>query len=101
MCDECEGMECAGRYAPYFCGDVSCLQYFCETCWDNYHYGTYSDERRAFHKPLVRVGDQTKVKSYLYSKNKSSGSTWNSFRTLRTLRYSRTSSSATLGYLIF
>uniref|UniRef100_A0A0R3RVG1 Cytoplasmic polyadenylation element-binding protein 1 n=1 Tax=Elaeophora elaphi TaxID=1147741 RepID=A0A0R3RVG1_9BILA len=61
MCDECDGVQCAGRYAPYFCGDVTCLQYYCETCWDNYHYGEYSDESKASHKPLVRVGDQTKL----------------------------------------
>lgn len=61
MCDECEGAQCAGRYAPYFCGDVTCLQYYCESCWDRYHYGEYSDERKASHKPLVRIGDQTKV----------------------------------------
>uniref|UniRef100_A0AAF5PUT7 Cytoplasmic polyadenylation element-binding protein 1 n=4 Tax=Wuchereria bancrofti TaxID=6293 RepID=A0AAF5PUT7_WUCBA len=61
MCDECEGTQCAGRYAPYFCGDVTCLQYYCESCWDCYHYGEYSDKKKASHKPLVRVGDQTKV----------------------------------------
>lgn len=61
MCDECEGVQCAGRYAPYFCGDVACLQYYCESCWDYYHYGEYSDEKKAAHKPLVRIGDQTKV----------------------------------------
>ncbi|KAL3984544.1 RNA recognition motif family protein [Acanthocheilonema viteae] len=61
MCDECEGAKCAGRYAPYFCGDMTCLQYYCESCWDYCHYGEYSDERKASHKPLVRVGDQTKL----------------------------------------
>uniref|UniRef100_A0A914ZML5 RRM domain-containing protein n=1 Tax=Parascaris univalens TaxID=6257 RepID=A0A914ZML5_PARUN len=30
MCDECNGTRCLGKYAPYFCGDVACLQYFCE-----------------------------------------------------------------------
>ncbi|VDK86449.1 unnamed protein product [Litomosoides sigmodontis] len=61
MCDECEGAQCAGRYAPYFCGDVTCLQYYCESCWDRYHYGECSDDRKASHKPLVRIGDQTKL----------------------------------------
>ncbi|EJD75462.1 hypothetical protein LOAG_17395 [Loa loa] len=61
MCDECEGVQCAGRYAPYFCGDVTCLQYYCEYCWDCYHYGEYSNERKISHKPLVRIGDQTKL----------------------------------------
>ncbi|EPB72547.1 hypothetical protein ANCCEY_08357 [Ancylostoma ceylanicum] len=26
MCDHCEGKQCSSRYAPYFCGDVDCLQ---------------------------------------------------------------------------
>ncbi|MCP9259687.1 Cytoplasmic polyadenylation element-binding protein 2 [Dirofilaria immitis] len=46
MCDECEGILCSGRYAPYFCGDMTCLQYYCELCWDCYHYGEYSDEKK-------------------------------------------------------
>ena len=25
-CDECDGKRCENRYAPYFCGDVGCLQ---------------------------------------------------------------------------
>ncbi|CAJ0928961.1 unnamed protein product, partial [Mesorhabditis belari] len=57
MCDECEGRRCAGRYAPYFCGDFDCMQYFCEICWDMVH----TDEDHKFdHKPLVRCGEQTK-----------------------------------------
>lgn len=34
MCDNCNGKLCCDRYAPYFCGEVSCLQYYCEMCWD-------------------------------------------------------------------
>ncbi|KAE9418401.1 hypothetical protein Angca_009617, partial [Angiostrongylus cantonensis] len=59
ICDHCEGKMCSSRYAPYFCGDVECLQYYCEICWDRIHYlvGT----RRMEHRPLVRMGEQTKV----------------------------------------
>ncbi|EYC34428.1 hypothetical protein Y032_0001g41 [Ancylostoma ceylanicum] len=59
MCDHCEGKQCSSRYAPYFCGDVDCLQYYCESCWDRIHYR--SGSRRSEHRPLVRMGDQTKV----------------------------------------
>ncbi|KJH47900.1 hypothetical protein DICVIV_06028 [Dictyocaulus viviparus] len=59
MCDHCEGKQCSSRYAPYFCGDVDCLQYYCEVCWDRVHYRVGS--RRMEHRPLVRMGDQTKV----------------------------------------
>ncbi|KAK6733828.1 hypothetical protein RB195_017533 [Necator americanus] len=59
MCDHCEGKQCSSRYAPYFCGDVDCLQYYCESCWDRIHYRPGS--RRSEHRPLVRMGDQTKV----------------------------------------
>ncbi|CAJ0606534.1 unnamed protein product [Cylicocyclus nassatus] len=59
MCDHCEGKQCSSRYAPYFCGDVDCLQYYCENCWDRVHY--HPGSRRSEHRPLVRMGDQTKV----------------------------------------
>lgn len=26
MCDECQGQLCSGKYAPYFCANVTCLQ---------------------------------------------------------------------------
>ncbi|VDM45937.1 unnamed protein product [Toxocara canis] len=58
MCDECYGARCSGKYAPYFCGDVLCLQYFCEECWIMQH---SLDENYASHRPLVRLGDQIKV----------------------------------------
>ncbi|GMT11220.1 hypothetical protein PFISCL1PPCAC_2517 [Pristionchus fissidentatus] len=59
QCDECLGRKCDGRSAPYFCGDVSCLQYYCVTCWDDMHYS--GQAIRAKHCPLVRLGDQTKA----------------------------------------
>lgn len=58
MCDECNGTRCLGKYATYFCGDVSCLQYFCEICWAQRH---ILDENLVSHRPYVRYGDQTKV----------------------------------------
>uniref|UniRef100_F1KZM5 Cytoplasmic polyadenylation element-binding protein 1 n=2 Tax=Ascaris TaxID=6251 RepID=F1KZM5_ASCSU len=58
MCDECYGARCSDKYATYFCGDVSCLQYFCEECWDQRH---NSDKIYIAHKPLVRLGDQIKL----------------------------------------
>ncbi|GMT16789.1 hypothetical protein PFISCL1PPCAC_8086, partial [Pristionchus fissidentatus] len=61
MCDECFGKSCSSRYAPYFCGDVSCLQYYCETCWDSMHLAGPLAHKRANHRPLIRQGDQTKL----------------------------------------
>jgi hypothetical protein len=56
MCDECQGSRCGGKYASYFCGAVSCLQYYCETCWNLIHYG--SNRARASHKPMAKLGEQ-------------------------------------------
>uniref|UniRef100_A0A1I7UHK8 Cytoplasmic polyadenylation element-binding protein 1 n=1 Tax=Caenorhabditis tropicalis TaxID=1561998 RepID=A0A1I7UHK8_9PELO len=58
-CDECLGLLCKHNYAPYFCGDASCLQYYCEACWDRMHYEMC--DTRAEHRPMVRTGDQTRV----------------------------------------
>ena len=62
MCDNCHGKLCQDRYAPYFCGDVTCLQYYCEVCWDRLHYSG-ANHNREQHKPFVRMGEQTKVGS--------------------------------------
>ena len=37
MCDECSGSRCSGKFAPFFCANVTCLQYYCETCWSTIH----------------------------------------------------------------
>ncbi|CAP29629.3 Protein CBR-CPB-1 [Caenorhabditis briggsae] len=58
-CDECEGDLCKHNYAPYYCGDSSCLQYYCEGCWDRMHYEM--GQSRADHRPMVRTGDQTRI----------------------------------------
>ncbi|KAF1761147.1 hypothetical protein GCK72_009401 [Caenorhabditis remanei] len=58
-CDECQGVLCKHNYAPYFCGDSSCLQYYCEACWDRMHYIVC--DSRADHRPMVRTGDQTRI----------------------------------------
>ncbi|RXM33091.1 Cytoplasmic polyadenylation element-binding protein 2 [Acipenser ruthenus] len=28
MCDECQGARCGGKFAPFFCANVTCLQYY-------------------------------------------------------------------------
>ncbi|KAJ8950287.1 hypothetical protein NQ318_021143 [Aromia moschata] len=30
MCDECQGQRYGGKFAPFFCANVTCLQRFCE-----------------------------------------------------------------------
>ena len=52
MCDECHGARCAGKFAPFFCANVTCLQYYCETCWATIH----QRPGREYHKPLVKEG---------------------------------------------
>uniref|UniRef100_A0A6Q2XEK7 RRM domain-containing protein n=1 Tax=Esox lucius TaxID=8010 RepID=A0A6Q2XEK7_ESOLU len=52
LCDECQGARCGGKFAPFFCANVTCLQYYCEFCWSNIH----SRAGREFHKPLVKEG---------------------------------------------
>lgn len=52
MCDECQGQRCGGKFAPFFCANVTCLQYYCEHCWATIH----SRPGREYHKPLVKEG---------------------------------------------
>ncbi|XP_061094595.1 cytoplasmic polyadenylation element-binding protein 2 isoform X2 [Conger conger] len=52
LCDECQGARCGGKFAPFFCANVTCLQYYCEFCWAAIH----SRAGREFHKPLVKEG---------------------------------------------
>ncbi|KAH3802995.1 cytoplasmic polyadenylation element-binding protein 2-like isoform X2 [Dreissena polymorpha] len=52
MCDECQGARCGGKFAPFFCANVTCLQYYCENCWAQIH----ARPGREFHKPLVKEG---------------------------------------------
>ncbi|XP_075262758.1 cytoplasmic polyadenylation element-binding protein 2-like isoform X2 [Convolutriloba macropyga] len=54
MCDECHGSRCNGKYAPYFCANVMCLQYYCDQCWSFIH----SKQGREYHKPLVKEGGE-------------------------------------------
>ncbi|KAH7722000.1 Cytoplasmic polyadenylation element-binding protein 1 [Aphelenchoides avenae] len=63
MCDNCGGKFCGQRYAQYFCGDPSCLSYYCEACWDLCHYGQSMVKNRSTHRPFVRMGEQTKLLS--------------------------------------
>lgn len=52
MCDECHGVRCNGKFAPFFCSNITCLQYYCEQCWAIIH----ARPGREFHKPLVKEG---------------------------------------------
>jgi cytoplasmic polyadenylation element-binding protein len=52
LCDECQGARCGGKFAPFFCASVTCLQYYCEHCWSQIH----ARPGREFHKPLVKEG---------------------------------------------
>jgi len=52
MCDECNGNRCGGKFAPFFCANVTCLQYYCEACWASIH----TRAGREYHKPLVKEG---------------------------------------------
>lgn len=52
MCDECQGAKCGGKFAPFFCANVTCLQYYCESCWATIH----TRPGREYHKPLVKEG---------------------------------------------
>lgn len=52
LCDECQGARCGGKFAPFFCASVTCLQYYCEQCWMQIH----SRPGREYHKPLVKEG---------------------------------------------
>ncbi|XP_061692381.1 cytoplasmic polyadenylation element-binding protein 3 isoform X2 [Syngnathoides biaculeatus] len=64
MCDECQGARCGGKFAPFFCANVTCLQYYCEYCWANIH----SRAGREFHKPLVKEGgDRPRHVSFRWS----------------------------------
>lgn len=50
MCDECQGLHCGGRYAPYFCGNIHCLRYYCEHCWSAIHSAPGTQNHRCFIK---------------------------------------------------
>ncbi|KAL0964273.1 hypothetical protein UPYG_G00321610 [Umbra pygmaea] len=64
MCDECQGGRCGGKFAPFFCANVTCLQYYCEYCWASIH----SRAGREFHKPLVKEGgDRPRHVSFRWS----------------------------------
>lgn len=54
-CDQCCGTKCEGKLASLYCGHLSCLQYFCRPCWDEFHYGPHASKLLATHKPLIRI----------------------------------------------
>ena len=58
MCDECHGVQCNGKYAPFYCGSVSCLQYYCEHCWATVH----ALPSKQLHRPLTKdTGDRPRA----------------------------------------
>jgi len=54
VCNNCFGRECNDRYARFFCGDLSCLQYLCEPCWEQIHNRGVTLKPRDGHRPIVR-----------------------------------------------
>ena len=58
MCDECHGVQCNGKFAPFYCGSVSCLQYYCEHCWATVH----ALPSKQLHRPLTKdTGDRPRA----------------------------------------
>jgi cytoplasmic polyadenylation element-binding protein len=49
-CDECRGLHCSGQYAPFFCGNIHCLRYYCEHCWSAVHSAPGTQNHRCFIK---------------------------------------------------
>lgn len=64
-CDECRGSRYGLKFAPFFCANIHCLRYYCETCWSTVH----SQTGREFHKPLVKEGSD---------RGRGAGRSWNS-----------------------
>jgi cytoplasmic polyadenylation element-binding protein len=57
FCDECQGLKCNNKFAPFFCANITCLRYYCDNCWSAVH----SQQGKEFHKPLVKEGgDRTR-----------------------------------------
>ncbi|XP_019858923.1 PREDICTED: cytoplasmic polyadenylation element-binding protein 1-like isoform X2 [Amphimedon queenslandica] len=50
LCDECNGIQSDGQPAPFFCGSVTCLKYYCEHCWATFH----SLSGRQNHRPMFK-----------------------------------------------
>ncbi|XP_034245598.1 cytoplasmic polyadenylation element-binding protein 2-like [Thrips palmi] len=48
LCDQCIDID--RKSGPYFCGNLICLQYYCEFCWSQIH----SEDEKMFHKPIVK-----------------------------------------------
>lgn len=57
LCDECHGVQSDGKPAPFFCGSMTCLKYYCEHCWATVH----SMPNWQNHRPLLKdVGDHVR-----------------------------------------
>ena len=62
VCDECHGLNCGGRYAPYFCGNTHCLSYYCEHCWGVVHSAPGTQNHRCF---IKENGDRPRAINFL------------------------------------
>ena len=54
LCDHCSGKRNNGKFAPYFCATVSCLQYYCEFCWKTVH----ATANKSKHQPMIKEGSE-------------------------------------------
>ncbi|CAD5232570.1 unnamed protein product [Bursaphelenchus xylophilus] len=66
-CEECTGELPIPKPGRYFCAEVSCLSYYCHSCWNTVHFEKTVVDRRQ-HTAYVRVGDL--VKSIRVDKNR-------------------------------
>ena len=53
LCDECQGARCGGKFAPFFCANVTCLQVCICTVYDFYKNIEYFHEKKI--KKFVKI----------------------------------------------
>ena len=59
QCEICDGLMCGGLPAIYFC--TSCIQYYCEHCWNFLHYSPINIiQNRYLHKPHQKLACMSK-----------------------------------------
>ena len=55
MCDECHGVQCNKKPAPFYCASLNCLQYYCEYCWATIHSMPGKQNHRSLQKDLHKT----------------------------------------------
>ncbi|XP_064382490.1 translational regulator orb2-like [Halichondria panicea] len=55
MCDECHGVQCNKKPAPFYCASLNCLQYYCEYCWATIHSMPGKQNHRPLQKNLTKL----------------------------------------------